>query len=164
MAAAGAAEEDREVVADQFAAAAGEACPILLASVGGEPSDAPPLRVDGTADRVAAPASGIGQTAERADLSDERATDGKVSERSVQRGMVPSLRSLRGAETAPLCGPWRQAAMLTRLTVAFDAGQMYAAERRRSPKWKFRFKCIRGRSGTRWPPGRCGSGERCKRK
>ena len=25
--------------------------------------------------------------------------------------------------------------MLTRLTVAFDAGQMYAAERRRSPKW-----------------------------
>jgi hypothetical protein len=101
---------------------------------------------------------------ERAHLSDERATDKKVSERSVERGIVPSLRSLRGAEIAPLCGPWRQAAMLTRLTVAFDAGQMYAAERRRSPKWNFRFKCIRGRSGTRWPPGRCGSGERCKRK
>jgi len=29
---------------------------------------------------------------------------------------------------------------LTRLTVAFGAGQMYAAERRRNPKWKFRPK------------------------
>ncbi len=35
--------------------------PILLAAVGGEPPDAPPLRFDGKADRVAALARGIGQ-------------------------------------------------------------------------------------------------------
>src|ERR1039458_7373652 len=47
VAAAGAAEEDRELVADEFAAAVGEdrravseACPVLLAAVGGEPPDA----------------------------------------------------------------------------------------------------------------------------
>jgi AraC-like DNA-binding protein len=67
-AATGAAEQNRQVVGEQLAAAAGEdgqaageACLILLAPVGGEPSDAPPFRVDGTADRVAAPASRIGQ-------------------------------------------------------------------------------------------------------
>jgi hypothetical protein len=56
------------VVADQLVAAAGEdgratgeARPILLAAAGGEPSDAPPLRVDGTADQVVGPATGIGQ-------------------------------------------------------------------------------------------------------
>jgi hypothetical protein len=56
------------MVADQLAAEAGEdrrpagaARSLLLAAVGGEPSDAAALRVDGTADRVAAPASGVGQ-------------------------------------------------------------------------------------------------------
>src|SRR5215467_5319808 len=36
--------------------AAGKARPILLAAVDGEPSDTPAFRVDGTADRVVAPA------------------------------------------------------------------------------------------------------------
>ena len=68
VAAAGAAEENRQLLAHQPAAEAGEnrrpndqARALLLAAVGREPSDAPPLRVDGTADRVAAPASRIGQ-------------------------------------------------------------------------------------------------------
>src|SRR5437667_207376 len=56
VAAAGAAEENRQLVAHQPAAEAGEnrrpndqARSVLLAAVGREPSDAPPLRVDGTA-------------------------------------------------------------------------------------------------------------------
>ena len=66
VAAAGAAQENGQVVTDQLAAAAGEdgrpageACPILLASVGGESSDAPAVCVDGAADRVVAPARRI---------------------------------------------------------------------------------------------------------
>jgi len=125
------------VVADQLAAAAGEdgrsageACPVLLASLGGEPSDAPPLRVDGMADRVVAPASGIGRTAGRADLSDERATDGEVSETSVKRGLIPRRSGPRRAKSDPLCGHWRGGAARTRPSVEFGAGQMYAAQRR----------------------------------
>jgi Transposase DDE domain group 1 len=68
VAAAGAAEGNRQVVADQPIAAAGEdgrpvgeACPTLLALAGGEPPDAPPLRVEGAADRILARANGIGR-------------------------------------------------------------------------------------------------------
>jgi len=67
VAAAGATEENRQVVADELAAAAGEngrsageACPILLALAGREPSDAPAVRGHAAPDRVVAPASGIG--------------------------------------------------------------------------------------------------------
>ena len=57
MAASGAATEDRELVVDELAATvgengrtAGEACPVLLAFAGGEPSDAAAVRSHGTAD------------------------------------------------------------------------------------------------------------------
>src|ERR1017187_6745848 len=60
MAAAGAAEEDRELVADEFAATAGEngraigeACPVLLADAGGEPSDEAAVWRHGAAARCA---------------------------------------------------------------------------------------------------------------
>src|SRR5262252_5527952 len=72
-AAAGTAEENREVVPDQLAATAGEdgrkvgeARPLLLASLGGEPSDAAAVRVDGTPDRVAARPFRVGEQANRA--------------------------------------------------------------------------------------------------
>src|SRR5260370_41146256 len=60
LAAAGAAEEDRELVSDQFAAAAGEegrqagqACSVLLADAGREPSHAAVVRAEGPANRSA---------------------------------------------------------------------------------------------------------------
>jgi hypothetical protein len=84
-----------------------EACQIILAFVGGEPPDAPPLRVDGTADRVTALPSAIGRPPSRNALSNERATVGRVSERSFKRGIVASPSGLRGAEA---CGQWRQGA------------------------------------------------------
>jgi hypothetical protein len=66
VAAAGATEEDREVVADEFAATAGEngraigeACPLLLVAAGGESSDAATIWRHGAADRCAAGAGGI---------------------------------------------------------------------------------------------------------
>jgi hypothetical protein len=62
----GIAEEDRELVADQFAPAAGEdgwqagqARPLLLADAGREPSDAPAVREHGAADRSATGADGV---------------------------------------------------------------------------------------------------------
>ena len=66
VAAAGAAEGDREVVVDELTAAAGEdrratdqARSLLLATVGGEPSDAAVVGVDGAADCWAASARGV---------------------------------------------------------------------------------------------------------
>ena len=60
VAAAGAAEEDRERVADQFAATvgedgwqAGQARPVLLADAGRKPSDAAVVREHGPADGCA---------------------------------------------------------------------------------------------------------------
>jgi hypothetical protein len=78
------------------------------------------------------------KAADRADFSDEGAGDGKVSEPLIKRGVVPSPSSLPGAKTGPLCSQWRDGAPLTRLTVAFTGSQIYAAERYRSRKWKFR--------------------------
>src|SRR5229473_3063238 len=67
MAAVGAAGADRQLVADQLAAAAGEnrwpfnkACPVLLVALGGEPPDAPAFREHAAEDCDAAVASGIG--------------------------------------------------------------------------------------------------------
>ena len=72
----GAVDENRQVVADQPTAAAGQdgrtagkARPILLALAGREPSDAPAVRVDGTADRVAANCLPGRRASERADFS-----------------------------------------------------------------------------------------------
>jgi hypothetical protein len=66
VAAAGAAEEHREVIADQSSASVGEdrrafdqARPVLLAATGGEPPDAAAVREHGTADRGLDGADGI---------------------------------------------------------------------------------------------------------
>ena len=66
MAVAGAAEEDRELVADQLTATVGEdrrqadlARPVLLASVGRGPSDAAGVRGDSAADLGAAVTGGV---------------------------------------------------------------------------------------------------------
>lgn len=66
MAATGAAPTTRELVAHEFTATicedgrtAGEACSLLLALTGGEPSDEAIVWEYGTADRFAAAASGI---------------------------------------------------------------------------------------------------------
>src|ERR1039457_3700261 len=78
MAAAGAARADREVVADQLAAAPGEtrrafnqACALLLAAAGGESSDAAAVWLHAAEDRGAAVASGIGGLQSAADFGDE---------------------------------------------------------------------------------------------
>ena len=68
LAAAGAAEEDRQLVADELAAAAredgravGEACPLLLVDAGREPSGAAALWSHAVQDRGATLDSGIGE-------------------------------------------------------------------------------------------------------
>ena len=55
-------------------------------------------------------------------LSDEMVGGGKVT--SVNRGLVPTRSGLRRAKTGPRCGQWRDGAALTRIAVAFGAGQM----------------------------------------
>ena len=72
LAAAGAAEGNRYVVVNQFAAAVGEdgwaadqACSLLLAIVGGEPSDAAPVRKHAVADGGIAAAGRVGAAGRR---------------------------------------------------------------------------------------------------
>ncbi len=94
--AAGAAGENRQVVAEQLAAAAaengrsaGEARPVLLAAAGEEPSNAPPLRVHGRADRAAGPTDGIAELPTSAEISDQdSAGEGSVSGRNPERPTI----------------------------------------------------------------------------
>jgi hypothetical protein len=106
------------------------------ASGGGESSDTPAVCVDGAADRVVAPARRIERPKTEGHQRRDCGGGGKVSETSVNRGLVPTRGGLRRAKTGPLCGQWRDGAALTRIAVAFGAGQMYVAGRRRNPKWK----------------------------
>ena len=71
MAAAGVAQANRELVAHELAAAAGEngwkvgeTCPLLLAAVGREPSDETVFWKHGSADRQAVASSGIAKAVE----------------------------------------------------------------------------------------------------
>jgi len=91
VAAAGAAEEDRQLVADEFAAAAGEdrwavgeARPLLLAAASGKPSDAGAVCEYGAADCGVAGTSGIELGGwQMKKLDNKGVGDGKVSQKSV---------------------------------------------------------------------------------
>jgi hypothetical protein len=108
VAAAGAAEGNRNVVVDQLAAAAGEdrrpvgkACPLLLAVVGREPSDAAPVRKYAAADSGFAAAGRIGAAARRNQSGRRRGVEGGVSEKSLRNranhGLLVLAKALPGA-------------------------------------------------------------------
>lgn len=132
VAAAGAAEENRQMVADEPATEAGEdrrpagkARPLLLAAAGRESSDAPPLRVDGTADRVAALASGLVNHRPNRIMCPEEKTGGNVSKASVERGAVSDFDILRSSKRGGFRWRRRLRTAKTRLTLAFRGGQAY---------------------------------------
>jgi hypothetical protein len=82
-------------VSDQLAAAAGEdrrpvgkACPLLLAVVGREPSDAAPVRKHAAADSGFAATSRIGAAAMRNQSGQRRGVEGGVSEKSLRNGQI----------------------------------------------------------------------------
>ena len=79
MAAAGVTKANRELVAHELAATAGEdgrtagkTCALLLAAAGGEPPDAASLWEHGAADRLATLTSRVGEPPTGSDFSDER--------------------------------------------------------------------------------------------
>ena len=136
MATAGATEEDRRLVLDQLAAAVREnrwtfdqARPVLLAAVGGKPSDAAAVWSHAGQDCGPILSSGVGEPpTERISVTREAQT-GKVSQVSVERGQVSSLGSLRGRKTDPSGGPLKHGELQTRLTVASSGGQVYITGR-----------------------------------
>ncbi len=88
VAAAGVAEANRELVADELAATAGEdgrtageACPLLLALAGGEQSDEAALWEYGAADRGAVASGGIAE-AVAGEIDPEARGDGGVSDKT----------------------------------------------------------------------------------
>ena len=104
VAAAGAAEGNRHMVVDQLAAAAGEdqrtadqACPLLLAAVGGEPPDAAPVWKHTAADRGFAAASRVGSAGRRNQSGRRRGVEGGVSEKSLRNGANHGLLVLAKA-------------------------------------------------------------------
>ena len=112
VAAAGAAEEDRELVADQLAATAGEdrrqagqACPLLLADAGRRPSHTAAVWEHGTADRRA----GSGEWVEKGDgqrrnYATREVRLGEVFVECAENTEFPGFGFLRQAETAPWGG------------------------------------------------------------
>ena len=83
VAAAGTAEANRELVADQLAATtgedrrtAGETCPLLLAFAGGEPSDEAALWEYGAADRGAVASGGLAEPVAERSIQSQEGTEG----------------------------------------------------------------------------------------
>src|ERR1022692_249201 len=82
VAAAGTAEANRELVADQLAATtgedrrtAGETCPLLLAFAGGEPSDEAALWEYGAADRGAVASGGVAEALAQRSIQSQEGTE-----------------------------------------------------------------------------------------
>ena len=80
---------------------AGKACPLLLAAVGGEPSDAAPVRKHAAADSGFAAASRIGAAARRNQSGRRRGVEGEVSEKSLENKAIPNFLSRR--RPFPVC-------------------------------------------------------------
>jgi hypothetical protein len=92
LAAAGAAEENRELVADQFAAAAGEdtrqagqARPMLLADAGREPSQTAAVRGHGPADRCAGGGDRVAGAMIQRNWATQDARAGEVFAESIEK-------------------------------------------------------------------------------
>ena len=114
--AAGAAEEDRELVADQLAAAAGEdgrqagqARPLLLAARNREPPDGATVWKHGAADRLAALASRVGEPTTGSDF----------------------LWGSQTGQNDPFRGLSKHLALRTRLPAALGTGQEELLGRRK---------------------------------
>src|SRR5216683_6059169 len=116
MAPAGAARADRQLVADQLAAATGEnrwafnqACTLLLVAAGGEPSDAAVVCRHAAEDRSAAVAGGIRRAQSGADFDDDARAQGKVSAEPFGKRASPGVACPPDANQplpAPLETPW----------------------------------------------------------
>ena len=108
VAAAGAAEEDRSLVADQLAAAAGEdgrpvgeACALLLAAVSGRSSDAAGVRGDFAAHLGAARGDWIGRGSGEGNRLKEGGWDGEVFEKSLAKRHLRLFLYPEEADLAP---------------------------------------------------------------
>jgi hypothetical protein len=146
VAAAGAAEEDRSLVADQPAAAVGqdrrargEACPVLPALAGRGASDAAPVRGKGAADRGAAGARGIAW-ARAAGTSVETEARGRRGVCGAEgKGGSSGVRRDGRGRTSPLGNDWAYTGGKNSLE-GLEGRQVgvYCYEASR-PKWKSRL-------------------------
>jgi len=105
VAAIGAADADKQLVANQLATAAGEdgrpldkARPLLLAAFSREPSDAAAVWEHALEDREAASAGGITDCWVADKMAQGRARQGPVCEQSVPKSSGVGLRDLEGLE------------------------------------------------------------------
>ncbi len=114
VALAGAADEDRHLVADQLAAAAGEnrrtvdkAQTLLLVAAGGESPDPTALRQHAAQDRDAAVASRISRRAGRGDVGDDAGAQGEVSAESLGKRVISGRCVRVRCETGPPQRRWK---------------------------------------------------------
>jgi hypothetical protein len=113
VAAAGTAEEDRSLVADQRAVAVGqdrwargETCPVLLALAGRGASDEASVRSDAAEDLGAAATSGIAKRLAGENPIQGIGKDGEVSEKTLRVGAVRGFERVGKGGTGrfgPLC-------------------------------------------------------------
>src|SRR5208337_1536355 len=112
VAAPGVAQANRELVADQLAAAAGEngrtageTCPLLLAVVGGEPSDETVVCQYAPADSRSVASSGIAETAGSREIDPKPKGDGGVFDKTVWEGRDQQLGGSHGHSLDPVPSP-----------------------------------------------------------
>ena len=149
MAAAGAAKEDRELVADQLAAAAGkdgrpvgEACPVLRAPVGRGPSDAAGVRGDFAEDLGAAFTGGVRAGGYWPDEAIAKEKEGGMVEcpriapkRAQVRRLAPDWKAYRPL----LMGTGTIPATRSQIRGRNRGGLLYTSESGK-PKWKSRVR------------------------
>jgi len=156
MAAAGAAKEDRELVADQLAATVGEdrrqadqARPVLLASVGRGPSDTPGVRGDSTADLGAAVTGGVRAGGLPGRKGSEEKKEGRWSvrelgpKRTKVAGWHPTGR--RTAHFPRVLVQFRRSAAKNLVAIEATCRILLGTGR---PKWKSQINSLLGGSGS----------------
>ncbi len=146
MATAGAACADREVVANQPAAAVGEdrrtadpTCPLLLVAVGRGASDAAAVRRRAGEDRGAAVAGGIRRAQSGADFNDNAGAQGEVSAGSSGKSIFSGVACPPDAKPPPSSAAGNQSTN-TAETLQRNAVQSIERVGIGASKRKFRLK------------------------
>ena len=149
VAAAGAAQKDRSLVADQLATEVGEdgralseACALPLAAVGGRSSDAAGVRGDFADDLGSAPTDWIGRGGREGNRWKEGGWDGEVSEKSLAMKPLRPFFVPEGGRAGPFPRPSESRGMKNSQRPAPAEAVGCIIIRYEKPKRKFRLNVL----------------------
>ena len=149
VAAAGTAQGNRQLVADQLAAALGEtrrssdkARPVLLVAASGEPPDLAALCRHAEEDRGAAVASGIGGPRNGAGFGDAEGGGRDRCVRILPENSGFGCFGAKARQNRPVEAPWRAFGFKTALELCVCKPLGVGCSLNQDSKWKFRLRCL----------------------